>query len=246
MDITFEEIKQILAEIVITQKVQSAELAASKKANDEELAAIKKANEASFIASKKAREDEFDKIIKANEAKLLILKEKTEEANRLLAIETADLKKTIKQTNKQLGELGNKLGSFTEGLAFPTVERIMLNEMGMTFVTQNARADKGGDSLEIDVLGYSNGSINKVIIGEIKSHFREENIEQLETACEKVSEFMPEHRGKSINGMMIFVKGEKIAIQNAIKKGFYVVQANDENFKLLTPPKFVARDFSKV
>jgi hypothetical protein len=220
MDITFEEIKQILAEIVTTQKVHSAELAASKK---------------------------------ANEAELLILKQKTEDANRLLAIaleksalESESLKRTVKQTNKQLGELGNKLGSFTEGLAFPTVERIMLKEMGMTFVTQNARAEKGGDSLEIDALGYSNGSLNKVIIGEIKSHFREENIEQLENACDKVSEFMPEHRGKAINGMMIFVKGEKIAIQKAIKKGIYVVQANDENFKLLTPPKFVARDFSKI
>jgi hypothetical protein len=231
MDITFDEIKQILAETAAAQKVHAAELAEFKKANEVKLAAFKK----------------------TSATELAILKQKTEDANRLLAIaleksaaESESLKRTVKQTNKQLGELGNKLGSFTEGLAFPTVERIMLQEMGMTFVTQNARAEKGGDSLEIDALGYSNGSVNKVIIGEIKSHFREENIEQLEIACSKVSEFMPEHRGKAINGMMIFVKGEKIAIQKAIKKGFYVVQANDENFKLLTPQKFVAKDFAKI
>jgi hypothetical protein len=41
------------------------------------------------------------------------------------------------------------------------------------------------------------------------------------------------------------VKGDKHAITTAIKHGIYVVQANDENFKLLTPYRFVARDFAK-
>jgi hypothetical protein len=216
MDITFEEIKQILAETATAQKVHASQMAELEK---------------KYAAEK----SDLDKKLAA---------EKIEMQQRMSA-EKAEMDKTIKQTQKQLGELGNKLGSFAEGLAYPTVERIMLEEMGMSTVSQNLKVEKGGNSLEIDAFGYSNGSINKVTVGEIKSHFREEHIEQLEKICGKIYEFMPDHQGKEVNGMIIFVKGDKNSIQKAIKRGIYVVQANDENFKRLTPQKFVARDFSK-
>ena len=92
----------------------------------------------------------------------------------------AETARLVNQNNKQLGELGNKLGSFAEGLAYPTVERIMREQLGLTSVSQNQKIEKGGDTLEIDAFGYSNGSTNRVVAGEIKSHFRIEDIEQLE------------------------------------------------------------------
>ena len=54
---------------------------------------------------------------------------------------------------------------------------------------------------------------------------------------------MPEHHGKQVFGMVVFVKGDENAINRAIKRGIYVVQANDDNFQLLSPENFVARDF---
>ncbi|MBP6812824.1 MAG: hypothetical protein KA138_14950 [Saprospiraceae bacterium] len=147
-----------------------------------------------------------------------------------------------KQTQKQLGELGNKLGSFAEGLAYPTVERIMLDEFHMDTVGP-IRSRKGSETLEIDAFGYSNGNNNTVMVGEIKSHFREHHVEQLEQACQRLFDFMPEHRGKKVYGMVIFVKGEQNAIQLAAKHGIYTVEANDENFKLRNPKGFVPKDF---
>ncbi len=147
-----------------------------------------------------------------------------------------------KQTQKQLGELGNKLGSFAEGLAYPTVERIMLDEFHMDTVGP-IRSRKGSETLEIDAFGYSNGNINTVMVGEIKSHFREHHVEQVEQACQRLFDFMPEHRGKKVYGMVIFVKGEQNAIQLAAKHGIYTVEANDENFKLRNGKGFVPKDF---
>jgi hypothetical protein len=216
MDASFDEIRQILAETVAAQQVHALQLAELEKK----------------FAAEKA---DMEKRLSAEKADM----------DRKLSASKADLEKTIKQTNKQLGELGNKLGSFAEGLAYPTVERIMLEQLGMTSVSQNLKVEKGGDSLEIDAFGYSNGTLNKVTVGEIKSHFREENLEQIEKTCSQVYKFMPEHHGKEVNGMVIFVKSDKNAINKAIKRGIYVVQANDDNFKLLTPEKFIARDFGK-
>jgi chromosome segregation ATPase len=255
MDITFEEIKQILAETAAAQKVHATQLAKLEIKLTTQTEGLKQQTEGlkqqteglkqQTEGLKQQTEDLKQKLaIEKAELEIKIASEKAE-LEKQMAFEKTDLEKTIKQTKKQLGELGNKLGSFAEGLAYPTVERIMLQQLGMSIVSQNLKVEKGEDSLEIDAFGYTNGTINKVTVGEIKSHFREENIEQIERTCCKIHEFMPDHKGKEVNGMVIFVKGDKIAIQKAIKKGIYVVQANDENFKLLTPPKFVARDFSK-
>lgn len=159
-----------------------------------------------------------------------------------LALNQKETDRLVKQTQKQLGELGNKFGSFAEGLAYPTVERIMREQFGMEGVNP-IHIRRHGDELELDALGYSNGSVNTVIAGEIKSHFREEHIGQIERACQKLPEFMPEHAGKKVHGMVIFIKGEQNAIDLATKRGIYTVQANDENFKLRSPKHFIPRDF---
>jgi hypothetical protein len=159
-----------------------------------------------------------------------------------LVVSQKETDQIVKRTQKQLGELGNKLGSFAEGLAYPTVERIMLEEFHMDTVGP-IRSRKGSETMEIDAFGYANGSINTVMVGEIKSHFREHHVEQVEQACQRLFHFMPEHRGKKVYGMVIFVKGEQNAIQLAAKHGIYTVEANDENFKLRNGKGFVPKDF---
>ena len=159
-----------------------------------------------------------------------------------LLVSQKETDQIVKRTQKQLGELGNKLGSFAEGLAYPTVERIMRDQFGMEGVNPIHIRRKDGE-LEVDAFGYSNGSVNTVMVGEIKSHFREHHVGQVEQACQRLFNFMPEHRGKKVYGMVIFVKGEQNAIQLAAKHGIYTVEANDENFKLRNGMGFVPKDF---
>ena len=138
----------------------------------------------------------------------------------------------MKRTDKQLGELGNKLGSYTQGLSWPAIERILLEDLGMDVVGQGIQVKKDGKQIELDVFGYANGDKNRCVVAEVKSHFRNEHVLQIETACEKIHEFMPEHRNKKVHGMIVFVKGDPQAIERAIKRGIYIVQADDENFSL--------------
>jgi septal ring factor EnvC (AmiA/AmiB activator) len=111
MDITFDDIKQILAETASAQKTHSAQLAILETKLTAQTEDMRQQTE----AMKQQTED--------LKQKLAIEKSELEKK---LAFEKTDLERTIKQTKKQLGELGNKLGSFAEGLAYPTVERIML------------------------------------------------------------------------------------------------------------------------
>jgi hypothetical protein len=80
--------------------------------------------------------------------------------------------KQLKELGKQIGGLGAKFGSFTEGLALPSMETILRQRFGMEVVSPSVRASKEGKHLEIDVLAYTNGELNTAYIVEVKSHAR--------------------------------------------------------------------------
>ncbi|MCA2641762.1 MULTISPECIES: DUF3782 domain-containing protein, partial [unclassified Microcystis] len=60
--------------------------------------------------------------------------------------------KQLKELGKQIGGLGAKFGSFTEGLALPSMETILRQRFGMEVISPSVRVSKEGQHLEIDVL----------------------------------------------------------------------------------------------
>ena len=89
----------------------------------------------------------------------------------------------LKELGKQIGGLGSKFGSFTEGLALPSMETILRQRFGMEVVSPSVRVSKEGQHIEIDVLAYTNGNLNTAYIVEVKSHAREDSITQLKSIC---------------------------------------------------------------
>ena len=87
----------------------------------------------------------------------------------------------LKELGKQIGGLGAKFGSFTEGLALPSMEKILRQRFGMKVVSPSVRASEDGKHIEIDVLAYTNGNLNTAYIVEVKSHAKEESITQLKS-----------------------------------------------------------------
>lgn len=227
---TIEEIKEVLAEVARRQQAMIEE----REREREEERARREEEHARREEERARREEERARW----QAEYEVSKAEREREHK-------KLERTVRQTNKQLGELGNKLGGFAEGLAYPTVERIMLERFKMERVGM-VRLHRGGETIQIDALGVANSAINRVIVGEIKSHFQDKDVAQLEKICLRIPEFMPEHRDKQIFGMMIFVQGDPAAIDLATKRGIYTVQANDENFKLRYPKNFVPRDFGQA
>ena len=104
----------------------------------------------------------------------------------------------LKELGKQIGGLGNKFGSFTEGLALPSMEKILRQRFGVDTVGPSVRVARNGRHLEIDVLAYANGELNAAYVVEVKSHLREENIQQMLDILEHFAEWFPEHRDKKL------------------------------------------------
>ena len=74
--------------------------------------------------------------------------------------------------NKGGGEKGvlcNQFRGFTEGLALPLMTKVLPEKFGAETVAPRVKVHRGGQSLEVDVLAYSNGKKNEVFVVEVKS-----------------------------------------------------------------------------
>ncbi|GAB3886292.1 DUF3782 domain-containing protein [Spirosoma agri] len=149
-----------------------------------------------------------------------------------------------RQNAKMLGDLGNKFGSFTEGMAFPSMEKVLRKQFGLTTITTNYKTEYGPDTLEVDVLGIANGQINTVVLVEVKSHLKERDIEQLLKNLDRFRRFHPEYAGKKLYGILASVQGTREVKQKAMDAGLFVASIHDEVFELKTPAYFVPTNFS--
>jgi hypothetical protein len=149
----------------------------------------------------------------------------------------------LKELGKQIGGLGAKFGSFTEGLALPSMEKILRQRFGMEVVSPSVRASKEGKHMEIDVLAYANGNLNIAYVVEVKSHAREDSISQLKSILQRFRDFFPEHKDKQLYGILASVDMSPELRQKTLQEGFYVARIQDQVFELDTPDNFQPQSY---
>jgi len=149
----------------------------------------------------------------------------------------------LKELGKQIGGLGLKFGSFTEGLALPSMEKILRQRFGMEVVSPSVRVSKDGKHVEIDVLAYTNGELNTAYIVEVKSHAREESITQLKNILQRFRAFFPEHKDKQLYGILAAVDMSPDLREKTLQEGFYVARIHDQVFELDIPENFQPQSY---
>jgi len=151
--------------------------------------------------------------------------------------------KQLKELGKQIGGLSKKFGSFTEGLALPSMTKILRERFKMEVISPSVRVSKNGIDAEIDVLAYANSEINEVYAVEVKSHLREEGINQLSALMANFRSLFPEHADKKLYGIIAAVDMSEEIKNRVLDAGFYVARIRDETFSLDTPDGFQAKCF---
>ncbi len=174
------------------------------------------------------------------------LTENQRETDRQLKETDRQLRAQMKELSKQIGGLGNKFGSFTEGMAFPSMEKLLRKKLGMTTVVQRAKSNVNGEELEIDILAYANTDLNIAYIVEVKSHLKERDLDQVLKIMQQFPSAFPEHQNKAIYGIVATVDGSTEMKKRAIEAGLYVAIIHDEQFKLQVPKNFKPKNFQQV
>lgn len=164
----------------------------------------------------------------------------TDEQLREIVAETSQ---AVKQLSKQMGELGNKFGSFAEGMALPSMQKLLYEQFGMNVVLPRAQARKNGRTLEIDVLAYDNGARNEVYIVEVKSHLKEEGSAQILKTIADFPKFFPTLAGRTVYGIIAAVDIPDNVKNAVLKQGLYLARISGETFKLQVPSNFKPKAF---
>ncbi|MBD2621833.1 DUF3782 domain-containing protein [Microcystis flos-aquae FACHB-1344] len=225
MTTTSEDVWRILAELATAQ----AELTAAQKETDKQLKEVSQQQKENAQQLK-----ETDKQLKETD---LLLKEVSQQQKEN-AQQQKKTDKQLKELGQQIGGLGAKFGSFTEGLALPSMETILRQRFGMEVVSPSVRVSKNGQHLEIDVLAYTNGQLNTAYIVEVKSHAREESITQLKSILQRFRSFFPEHKDKKLYGILAAVHVSPELREKILQEGFYVARIHDQVFELDIPDNF--------
>ena len=150
----------------------------------------------------------------------------------------------IKELSKQIGGLGNKFGGFTEGMAYPSMKRILQERFKMEYVSPRVEVRKDGDTIELDVLAYSNEETKAVYVVEVKSRLREEHLKEVLDDLERFPHFFPEHKDKALYGIIAAVDVSEPMKKKVLKSGLYLAVIRDDTFYLDVPADFQPKRFN--
>jgi hypothetical protein len=181
---------------------------------------------------------ETDRQLKETDRQLKETDLQIKETDRQLKESSRELNEQLQELGRQIGGLGKKFGGFTEGMALPSMEKILRQRFGMEVVSPRVRVRKDGKELQIDVLAYANGATGKAYVVEVKSHAREESVEQLRAILENFRRFFPEHDNKAIYGILAAVDLSAEMRGRILKAGFYVARIREDVFALDAPANF--------
>jgi hypothetical protein len=181
----------------------------------------------------------IDKLSQETDRKLQETDRKIDKLTQEAEKSRKEIDKALKELGQQIGGVARKFGSFTEGLALPSMIKILTQEFGMTTINPSVRVkDKQGNEHEIDVLAYANGDINTAIIVEVKSHLREEGIEQILKQLANFPTLFPELADKKLYGILAAVDANQHLQNQVLKKGLYFAKIHDDQFSLCVPEDF--------
>ncbi|WOB70414.1 DUF3782 domain-containing protein [Microcystis aeruginosa] len=192
---------------------------------------------AELTAAQKETDKQLKEVSQQQKETELLLKEVSQQQKEN-AQQQKETDKQLKELGKQIGGLGAKFGSFTEGLALPSMETILGQQFGMEVISPSVRVSKEGQHLEIDVLTYTNGELNTAYIVEVKSHVRQEDITQLKSILQRFRRFFPEHKDKKLYGILAAVDLSPELREKILQEGLYVARIHDQVFELDIPDNF--------
>ena len=152
--------------------------------------------------------------------------------------------KQLKELSKQIGGLGNKFGGFTEGMAYPSMKRILQERFKMEYVSPRVEVHKNGETIELDVLAYSNEEIKTVFIVEVKSRLKEEHLKEILRDLERFPRFFPEHKDKALYGIIAAVDVSEQMKKKVLRSGLYLAIIRDDMFQLDVPADFKPKRFN--
>ncbi|MBM2815559.1 MAG: hypothetical protein HW421_2321 [Ignavibacteria bacterium] len=122
----------------------------------------------------------------------------------------------------------------------PSLYKILLEKFNCKEVFENYTYKNNGDILEIDMLGIA---ADASYIIEIKSHFRDEAIEQIKTEAARFRKFSKYSKDKKIFCFLAASHYKDEEQKKVLNEGIYFISISDDVAKLKVPKNFKPKEW---
>ncbi|MEW6619155.1 MAG: hypothetical protein AB1422_07415, partial [bacterium] len=152
----------------------------------------------------------------------------------------------IRKVNKSVAGISDGFGRMTEGFALASIEEVF-KKLGIHInkTLPRVRSRRNGDHLEIDLLNVAKSDKKEmVIIVEVKSYLRTEDVNDFLNDISKFYDFFEEYRDKEIIGVIAFMNYATGAKEYAEKRGFYLLFCSEDLMKMVNKKGFTPQVWS--
>jgi hypothetical protein len=156
------------------------------------------------------------------------------------ALSRTEIDRILRENSRMIERLGERLGGFTEGMAYPSMQSVLFERFGIGVIAVRAVAYQGDRTLEIDVLSYGKDVVYAV---EVKSHLREDGIQQMLRILRDFHEFYPGHEDKKVYGILAAVDIPEDLQKRVLTEGIYLARIHDDTFEISVPEGFQPRAY---
>jgi hypothetical protein len=149
------------------------------------------------------------------------------------------LKQQNKQTNEQLGKLGNRLGEFVEWQVRPAVVRLFQDRgIAVHELYPGASARRDGEAIEIDLLVVNT---TEAVLVEVKSKLTQADVDEHLERLSKFKRLMPRYGDvQTMGAVAAMVVPEEVA-RYAYRQGLFVLAQSGESVVILNDQGFQPR-----
>lgn len=149
-----------------------------------------------------------------------------------LKTEMSDFKKEMReeriQLNRRMGELARKLGTITESLVYPSIDRIIKETFGLEaddIMVNRERRGKNGAWKEFDIIALG-GELVFLVSTQIT--LRNKYVDDFIADIDIFREYYPEYRERKLAGIIAALTIPEDQLRYAEKKGFLVLGIGEE------------------
>jgi len=144
--------------------------------------------------------------------------------------------KEIQRVSENVDKLTGKWGRFVEGLVAPGITRLFKERaIKIETVSQRVKTHRGGETMEIDVLGVNH---EYAVLVEVKSTLGVDDVNEHIERLENFKRFFPDYADKQVMGAVAGIVIEENAGKYAYRKGLFVIGHSGDTVAILNDAKF--------
>jgi hypothetical protein len=158
------------------------------------------------------------------------------ETELLLQESKLETDRQIRAVNKELGELGNRLGEFVEWQVRPAAVRLF-RERGIAVreISRDVSVDNGEEGIDVDVLVVDT---TQAVAIEVKSKLTQRDVDEHLERLGKFKRLLPRYESIELMGAVAAMVTPSEVARYAYRQGLFVLTQSGEDLIILNDAKF--------